>query len=221
MGKKQGVAAFTGAYTNAGFQLAQGRLGEVWNIMSLVFAFIGGAFICGVLNPKAKPWTLGPPYAYGPGFLIGSVFLFAAGAVAEWYPQSGWYFYLAAAANGLQNGLSSTYSANLLRVCHLTGTSTDIGLILGQLVRGERANLWKLFVLVVLAVAFLLGGSVAYVAMHAFASHALLFSACFFFLIGMGCILFVSVQYSVSILEAASNTACAGAPSNAECAGAP
>ena len=45
-------------------------------------------------------------------------------------------YYFAAMANGLQNGMTSTYTANLIRTSVLGGTSTDIGLIAGQMSRG-------------------------------------------------------------------------------------
>ena len=59
---------------------------------------------------------------------------------AEANPEGRALFYFAAVANGIQNGVTSTYSANLIRTSHLTGTSTDIGLIFGQMLRGNWKN---------------------------------------------------------------------------------
>ena len=53
-------------------------------------------------------------------------------------------FYLASFANGIQNGISSIYSEKLIRSTGLTGTLTDIGIFLGQHLRGNRKNTWKL-----------------------------------------------------------------------------
>jgi hypothetical protein len=65
-------------------------------------------------------------------------------------------------ANGVQNGMSSLYSANLLRTTHLTGTTTDIGLLIGASLRGNRVNEWKLWILIGLAVSFWTGSLVGF-----------------------------------------------------------
>jgi len=46
----------------------------------------------------------------------------AASIAAVLNPDHRTLYYFAAAANGIQNGMTSTYSANLIRTTHLTGT---------------------------------------------------------------------------------------------------
>ena len=165
-----------GAYTNVGMKLADGDWDEFGFNLEMICSFIAGACLSGFINPEMQPYRLGPHYA--PTFLIGSAFLWAASLIAETHPESRAYYYFAAAANGLQNGMTSIYSANLIRTCHMTGTSTDIGLLTGQvhclcarcayrlsyaaspwrdlcwpcvrsqLLRGYTQNVWKLAVLV-------------------------------------------------------------------------
>ena len=91
-----------------------------------------------------RAWELGPEY--GPCFLVGTVLYVCAGLSANNSPGGGAYYYLSAACNGLQNGMTSMYSSNLIRTTHLTGTTTDIGIILGQLARGHHKLAWKLYV---------------------------------------------------------------------------
>jgi uncharacterized membrane protein YoaK (UPF0700 family) len=109
---------------------------------------------------------------------------------------------LAAAANGIQNGVSSLYSANLIRSTHLTGTTTDIGLFSGQWLRGHRTNLYKMVVLICLAVAFWMGGIVAFIATQQFASHSLLFSAAFYMIIGLSLVAFLMAELDVTFMAA-------------------
>ena len=167
-------------------------------------------------------------------FLIGSAFLWAASLIAETHPESRAYYYFAAAANGLQNGMTSIYSANLIRTCHMTGTSTDIGLLTGQvhrlcarcayrlsyaaspwrdlcwpclhsqLLRGYTQNVWKLGVLVSLAVPFTMGGFVSYFAMREYANHALLFNAALFFAIAVVGIAYLVMRHGLTLWEATS-----------------
>jgi len=201
---EQSVAGFTGAYTNAGLEAARGADTDFRFHVQMILSFIAGATITGIMDPKAKPNEIGPQY--GPTFLLGALLLASASVIAEEHPTSKAYYYLAAAANGLQNGMSSTYSANLIRSTHLTGTSTDIGIILGQVIRGERQNLWKLFVLVGLAASFFLGSFTSYFAVQEWAEWSLIFNAALFTAIGLGCIVFVSWQNNVSLLQAATGT---------------
>jgi hypothetical protein len=81
----------------------------------------------------------------------------------------------------------------------LTGTSTDIGIFLGQLLKGNRQNLWKLLVLIALATAFWLGGLVSFYATTSFTHFSLLFNAGLFLAIGAALILFIVVELHVPI----------------------
>ena len=102
--------------------------------------------IPGAMLHKRKPWALEPEY--GPCFLICALLLSAAAVTAEEDANGIIYYLLLCAVSGLQNGMSSTFSANLIRSSHLSGTTTDIGLIIGQKLRGTHTNTWKLRVLI-------------------------------------------------------------------------
>lgn len=184
---KQSVAGFTGTYTNAGLEFASGNGGDGWFHVQMILSFLAGATLTGLMMPRAVAWEIS--HEYGPTFIVGASLLGVSSCLAEYCPTGKGYYYLAAAANGLQNGMSSTYSANLIRSTHLTGTTTDIGIILGQLLRGRRDNLWKLLVLVFLTLAFFLGSFSSYYAVQEWTHHTLFFNAALFLVIGVGCIL--------------------------------
>mmetsp|Transcript_12493 Transcript_12493/g.17209 ORF Transcript_12493/g.17209 Transcript_12493/m.17209 type:complete len:478 (-) Transcript_12493:207-1640(-) len=197
----QSVSGFTGAYTKAGLGLADGDTSFFGFEVSMISSFIAGSCISALLNPTPLPHQLGP--TYGPTFLLGSVLLAIASILSSTHPEQKNLFYFAAAANGLQNGMTSMYSANLIRTTHLTGTSTDIGLFLGQMLRGNFANAWKLGVLASLAISFWLGSYVSFFAVTRFRGYALIFNACLFFIIGIWCIIFVKLVQNVSFWRAA------------------
>jgi hypothetical protein len=108
----------------------------------------------------------------------------------------------AAVANGLQNGVTSTYSANLIRTSHLTGTSTDIGLIFGQMLRGNWKHFWKFKVLCSLAFCFWLGSLVSYYSASTFLGRSLWFSASLYLIIGFSHVTFVALTKKVSLVQA-------------------
>jgi uncharacterized membrane protein YoaK (UPF0700 family) len=196
---KHAVSGVTAAYTNAGLYLADGFFNEAGFEFSLILAFVGGAFISGLLTPKAIPHKLVP--SYGPTFLLGSSCLFAAAWIADHDSGRVQYFF-AAMANGMQNGMSSMYTANLIRTSHLTGTSTDIGLILGQMLRGNWKNYWRLKVLVGLASSFSFGGLISFYAATEYFHRAFWFSAGLFFGIGMAHLAYVMLTHKISLLQA-------------------
>ncbi|KAL3764452.1 hypothetical protein ACHAW5_000116 [Stephanodiscus triporus] len=198
---KQAVTSVTTAYTKAGLYLADGLFKEAGFEFSLILAFVGGAFVSGLMTPKAIPYKVVP--SYGPTFLLGSLCLFAAAWIADHNrPHGRVQYFFAATANGMQNGMSSMYTANLIRTSHLTGTSTDIGLILGQMLRGNWKNFWRLKVLVGLTSSFWVGGLISFYAATEFFHRALWFSAGLFFGIGMTHLAYVMLTQKVTLLQA-------------------
>eukprot|EP00571_Detonula_confervacea_P002401 CAMPEP_0172313388 /NCGR_PEP_ID=MMETSP1058-20130122/20144_1 /TAXON_ID=83371 /ORGANISM="Detonula confervacea, Strain CCMP 353" /LENGTH=554 /DNA_ID=CAMNT_0013027033 /DNA_START=179 /DNA_END=1843 /DNA_ORIENTATION=- len=197
---KQGVSAFTGTYTKSGLALANGEAKLFGFEFTLILSFIGGAMLTGLMNPKAIPHKLVP--SYGPTFLLGSLCMISASIAAVLHPDGRTLYYFAAMANGIQNGITSTYSANLIRTSHLTGTSTDIGLIIGQMIRGNWKNYWKFKVLVGLASSFWFGGLISFYSVSAFLSNSLWFSAALYLTIGLTHLSFVVLTQKVSFVQA-------------------
>ena len=202
-GSRQAVSAFTGAYTNSALQLADGHADIFWFQVCMILSFILGSFLTGCLTPEPTPWRIEP--TYGPTFCLGSLFLLGASllaAIQHHNNANDFVFYLAAIANGIQNGLSSSYSANLIRSTHLTGTSSDIGLFAGQWMRGNRNNTWRLFVLVALALSFWTGGFLSFHATKHFTSSSLLFNAGLFLLVGVMLVAFLVREHSITVTQA-------------------
>lgn len=201
---KVNVSAVTRAYTESGLNLVSGLYDEFGFAFSIILSFVAGACVSGLLNPEATPHKLVP--SYGPTFLIGSICLIAASFAADMKPSGHSHYFLAAAANGLQNGISSIYTANLIRTSHHTGTSTDIGIIIGQILRGNWKNYWKLKVLIGLASSFWVGGLISFYSATAFLHDSLWFSTALFMVIGISHLTFVVLTEKVSYFQAAYGT---------------
>lgn len=198
--RSQSVAGFTSMYTRAGLALADGKWGNMGFFSSMILSYMLGAFISGLITPRATPYQIEP--TYGPTFLIGGVFLLVASILAAFEPENmDLIFYFAAAANGIQNGIASIYSANLIR-CSLTGSSTDIALFLAQILRGNKKNLWKGLVLSLIVFAFWMGGIVSFYATQVFLSRTLFINAALFWLIGISLIYFLMKEIGVSFRAA-------------------
>jgi hypothetical protein len=198
-GVTQSVAGFTSAYTGSALAMAAGEIPEFGFQSNIILSYMMGAFIAGFVTPNATPYRIEP--TYGPTFLVGGVFLLIASILAALEFSESYIFFFAAAANGIQNGIASIYSANLIR-CSLTGSSTDIALVFGQLLRGNRKNLWKGLVLVLIVCSFWLGGLVSFYATSRFRSYSLFFNAGLFWVIGMSLVFFLVHELRISVRAA-------------------
>ncbi len=195
---KTSVAGVTGLYTGSAINLAEGDYDKLALAVGTIFSVMGGSFISGLLNPYAVAFSVGP--RFGPTFVLASIFM-TMGAVAALH-NSRREFYWTAMANGVQNGITSMYSANLIRTTHLTGTTTDIGLFIGMAIRGNKTNNWKLYILLSLATTFWVGSLVGFYASRAKRQYSLIFNAGFLFAIGASVILYFVKVHSISFCQA-------------------
>lgn len=195
---KQSVAGVTGLYTNSAIFIGEREYYQASFMFGTIFSVMFGAFLSALLNPYPIAFEISP--RYGLTFLMAAFFM-TLGAV-EVLHNDRREFYFTAIANGIQNGVSSMYSANLLRTSHLTGTTTDIGLFLGMALRGNRTNNWKLYILIGLAVSFWLGSISGFLASQVKYQYSLIFNAGFFFLLSIVVIARTCIVYQVSPLNA-------------------
>jgi uncharacterized membrane protein YoaK (UPF0700 family) len=200
-GQGVGVSAVTGAYTQAGLALGSGNFMKCISNLQIILCFMGGSALSGIIQPHPVPNRVSQ--GYGPTFLLGSVLLGVSATLANTRPEGRAFLYFAALANGLQNAMSSMYTANLIRSTHMSGISSDMGLFLGQMIRGNFTNTWRFIVLASLSSFFLLGGAISYHAVMRFKSIALIFNACLFAAVGLGCIEYTSYTKKVSLWTAA------------------
>ncbi|KAL7529531.1 hypothetical protein ACHAWF_005507 [Thalassiosira exigua] len=190
------VAGVTNLITKTAIAVGSGDRSDL--NAGILFSAMLGAFISGLMNPRPVAFVLTP--RYGPTFLIGSAFS-ALGAVQVIYNHRREFYFLAI-ANGVMNGITSMYSSNLLRVSAFSGPVTDIGVCFGQLVRGNRSNAWKLYVLVGLFLSFWLGGLVGYEAAIGRREMALFFNAVFFFAMGFALVAYFVIKRKLTLFEA-------------------
>lgn len=151
----EAVTHLTGVTTWLGAALAAGETGNVEHLAGILFAFVAGAAICGLVIGGSP---LKPGNRYALAFLLESVLLgVAIPLLIRGYPAG---VFLTCAAMGLQNALVAAFSGSLIRTTHLSGLFTDLGILMGQALRGlpTDARRWKLCGFVISG---FLGGAVA------------------------------------------------------------
>jgi len=183
-GTKQAAAAVTGAWTNGALGAAAGQWGQFAFNAKCIGSYAGGSLISGLLSPRPEPFAAGPGVARA--FGIGAALLFASAHLSAKGASATAFLYPAAAACGIQNGVTSALSSNLLRTSHFSGITSDVGTFLGQMLRGNNANKMKMKTFVCLALSFWSGGAVSYHMASKFLGSSLLFSAGLYLLISLG-----------------------------------
>ena len=193
------VSHITGTTTKAGLQLGNGDFQLFAVSLCLISCYVFGAGITGFMM-KQETFQLGREY--GPLFIIGSM-LFLVACLAIYYaPQTNLFFYFAAMACGLQNGLTTKYSGSIIRTTHMTGAGTDIGLVLGRIAQGDTKERWKLFVLVPLFTMFLFGGVMSVHAVRKFGELSLLINVAVFSSIGIAYSIIVGQELHIPFWRA-------------------
>ena len=184
------VSHVTGTLTRLGVKTVQGQWDTVIRETCILLGFIFGAFIGGIIlrNSKFK-FTR----RYGAALLAESFFLFMT--MVAIYSGSYAAPILGAFSCGLQNAIGTVYSAAILRTTHVTGTATDIGMILGQNLAVEaHHDLWKLYVLVPLLVGYFIGALIGTAAYRSMDYLAFFLPATFVLLLGIGQLLLIQFR---------------------------
>ena len=152
------VMHMTGPSTKGPLFLASGLAARGWHNLGTVGAFLFGCLFAGLATSQSDANT--PVKETAPWLIMAGSMLFSAGGMASGNEHS--CLYIAAAAGGILNGLTSKMTT--FRVSHVTGTVTDLGLLIGK---GLGASLdapsaLKLRDLGVLMTSWLFGGAFAF-----------------------------------------------------------
>jgi len=197
------VAGFAGVYTHTSIGLASTNwvkyLYNLWILLSYMF----GSFVAAMICPHAKPFIIEPNY--GPTFWIGGTSLLAASVLADYEYPSRYIFFLVVFSNGIQNGIASIYSANLIR-CTLSGATTDIAIVMAQMINGNYKGTAKGSVLGLICFFFWLGGVIGFFGVRQFTSHTLFINAIIFYMCGLVLVVYVMKEFKVSFYGAVTGT---------------
>jgi uncharacterized membrane protein YoaK (UPF0700 family) len=195
----QMVAGFAGSYTNTATALVEGQWEKYVYNLCIILSYMFGSFIAAMICPHAKPYVIEPKY--GPTFMIGGTFLLAASLLAANELPSRYIFFLVSASNGIQNGIASIYSANLIR-CTLTGATTDIAIVIAQAINGNYKGFARGCVLSLVVFFFWLGGIIGFCVARELTSWTLLVNAGLFYMCGFTLVFYLVKELGVSFHDA-------------------
>ncbi|MEE6178163.1 YoaK family protein [Mycobacterium sp. 050134] len=178
------VGNLTAITTQLGMNTANPWLYEGHVLAAILLGFLAGATMAGAILAPTE--ALAGPRQAVVLFTEAVLLVLAAAGVEETFVKSqitslgveetAIQALFAAAALGLQNGLTSSFHGMSIRTTHFTGTVTDLGLMLGRS-RQDGIAKWKAAILVTTLLLFL-GGGIAGIAFGVwFGGYALLVPA--------------------------------------------
>jgi len=149
----------SGLTSSIAIRYIQGRYSEMWTFFFDILAYGIGACFSGFIVAHNRH-TLGRHYAVG--FFFQGVVLFYCTHVLVKSTNNDDRFivqFLICLACGIQNGITSTYTNNIMRTTHVTGMVNDTFMLIGYWLRTRniKADAWRLKVFPSIWTAFLVG----------------------------------------------------------------
>lgn len=166
----QSVSHLSGTATLLGTSFLNTSLQHTFHLLGVLASFVMGSSIAGFLLHGS---TLKLGRHYDSALMLEAVLLLAALGLLSNGNFSGHFF--ASAACGLQNALATTYSGAVVRTTHVTGIFTDLGIMIGSLLRGQPLDQRKALLFVLIIVGFIVGGTLGALLYADYQFFALLF----------------------------------------------
>jgi uncharacterized membrane protein YoaK (UPF0700 family) len=143
------VSHMTGAVSYLGIELAGGSARNALTTLTIILSFMMGAALAGLI---VGAQDLAPGRRYGWSLCCEGALLLASMALLTSGHTTG--VLLIAMACGLQNATTSSYFGLMIRTTHVTGTVTDIGVMLGHWLRHRHVERRKLVFMAGVVAAF-------------------------------------------------------------------
>lgn len=149
----QAVSHLSGTATLIGSVLLNPSSSELLHLLGILLSFVLGSAISGIMLTGT---SLKLGRFYDVLLLLEAILLALAMVMLLDGHTTGHYF--ASAACGLQNALATTYSGAVIRTTHLTGIFTDLGIMMGEFLRGKALDKRKALLFTIIVLGFILGG---------------------------------------------------------------
>ena len=173
---KNPVGYVTGDLTLAGESLNHGQFLLFLHLIFLVICFLIGSIISGLVI-QGQNFKIDRRYTISLVLQLVMVVL-ALLLLLQQDEQAG---YLLALTMGMQNAMTTHYGSALIRTTHMTGTTTDLGIIISHWIKGYGILPWKIYLYLNLIVGFAFGAFAGAFAYGFFNAYSLLLCLVFYF----------------------------------------
>jgi uncharacterized membrane protein YoaK (UPF0700 family) len=161
----QAITHLTGSTSMLAIGLAEGNARDIFHFAGILASFVAGTVVSGFIIQN-QAFQLGRRYGFA--LMLESALLFIAVPLLHRHELKG--LYCAACACGLQNAMMTTYSGTVIRTTHVSGMFTDLGIALGNRLRGLPVDAKRVRMCLLIISGFLCGGiigALAWQGLHA------------------------------------------------------
>ncbi|MEH6458240.1 MAG: YoaK family protein [Cocleimonas sp.] len=150
----QSVSHLSGTATLLGTSFVNASFQNIIHLLGILLSFLLGSIIAGFLLHGS---TLKLGRHYDTALFLEAILLL----ITIWLLSMGSFYghFFSSAACGLQNALATTYSGAVIRTTHVTGIFTDLGIMLGEFIRGENLDKRKTKLFLTIIIGFIIGGT--------------------------------------------------------------
>lgn len=180
------VSHLTGLVSKVAINLSKGRFNGFWEVLRIILAFFLGTIISGFITGE-KAFYLNKRY----GFIILAIGVLI---IIPYFLPDKYSILVFSLTMGLQNGMVVSFKGVVVRMTHMSGNITDLGVYIGYKLRGNKNEKYITGLIPLVAiVSFVLGGIIGIL------FYGLIHNAIFFILSGiyllLGCIYFILRYY--------------------------
>lgn len=145
------VSHLTGLVSKVAINITNGSLDGVWDVLRVILLFFLGAIISGFVTGE-RAFYLHKRY----GFIILSVGILL---IVPYFLPIKYGVLVFALAMGLQNGMVVSFRGVVVRMTHMSGNITDLGVFIGYKLRGNKNEKAITGIIPLLAIlSFIIGG---------------------------------------------------------------
>lgn len=145
------VSHLTGLVSKVAINLSNGSFQGVWDVLRVILLFFVGAIISGIITGE-RAFYLHKRY----GIIILTIGVLV---IAAYFLEVKYAVLLFAFTMGLQNGMVVSFRGVVVRMTHMSGNVTDLGVFIGYKIRGNKnEKLTTGIIPFVALISFTLGG---------------------------------------------------------------
>ena len=145
------VSHLTGLVSKVAINITNGSLDGVWEVLRVILLFFLGAIISGFVTGE-RAFYLHKRY----GFIILTVGILL---IVPYFLPIKYGVLVFALAMGLQNGMVVSFRGVVVRMTHMSGNITDLGVFIGYKLRGNKNEKAITGIIPLLAIlSFIIGG---------------------------------------------------------------
>ena len=124
------VSHLTGLVSKVSINISQGDLSGLWEVLRVILAFLLGACVSGFVTGE-RAFYLNKRY----GFIILAISILV---IIPYFLTIKYSVLLFGFIMGLQNGMVVSFKGVVVRMTHMSGNITDLGVFIGYKLRGNK-----------------------------------------------------------------------------------